>query len=485
MTINGFAVTIDHQSKRREERVILIVTCLAAFLFFNSFGSISVALPAIQQQFGNSLTEIQWITLIGVVTIASLSFCFGRLGTRWGQRLLYKLGVLLYALGAGLGAIAQSFLQLLLARAVMAIGLALALPMSTAILAASFAPQQRGRALGLFASAIAVGRMTGPTIGGFLLELGGWSWIFGMNFTLGLVISLAVFGIFPGAGARRYEPFDGFGAASLLIGYPALLIGLTFGESLGWSSPAVLAAFLLAAAGLVAFIWIELNHPHALIDLRIFKRPMLTGALATVILSHMIYHPIALCAPLFLQNSLNVSPVSAGLLLALLPLSTALASPLSGRGADRYPPATVALAGLMIIVSGIGFYAVLDLSSGLVLMGAALALIGAGVGVFTPANQKVAFGAVEQEEYGVLSALLSSFGTAAGTIGITMTVALMEASGGTRLWTEPEVLSQAQRFAFACLLPIGVLAIMIGALTRGKGLERVPAGEKGGGRREG
>jgi hypothetical protein len=125
------------------------------------------------------------------------------------------------------------------------------------------------------------------------------------------------------------------------------------------------------------------------------------------------------------------------------------------------------------------------LSSGLVLMGAALALIGAGVGVFTPANQKVAFGAVEQEEYGVLSALLSSFGTAAGTIGITMTVALMEASGGTRLWTEPEVLSQAQRFAFACLLPIGVLAIMIGALTRGKGLERVPAGEKGGGRREG
>ena len=122
-----------------EERAILTVTCLAAFLFFNSFGSISVALPTIQKQFGNSLSEIQWITLMGVVTISSLSFCFGRAGGILGQRRLYKIGVALYAAGAGLGALAGSFSQLLIARAVMAVGLAMALPMSTALLASSFA----------------------------------------------------------------------------------------------------------------------------------------------------------------------------------------------------------------------------------------------------------------------------------------------------------------------------------------------------------
>ena len=79
-----------------ERRAILSVTCLAAFLFFNSFGSIGVALPAIQKQFGNRLSEIQWITLMGVVTISTLSFCFGRAGSRFGQRRLYKLGVALY-----------------------------------------------------------------------------------------------------------------------------------------------------------------------------------------------------------------------------------------------------------------------------------------------------------------------------------------------------------------------------------------------------
>jgi MFS family permease len=90
-----------HCLSPKEERAILTVTCLAAFLFFNSFGSIAVALPIIQRQFGNSLSEIQWIVLMGVVTISSLSFCFGRAGTILGQRRLYKIGVALYAAGAG------------------------------------------------------------------------------------------------------------------------------------------------------------------------------------------------------------------------------------------------------------------------------------------------------------------------------------------------------------------------------------------------
>ena len=319
-----------------EERAILSVTCLAAFLFFNSFGSIGVALPAIQKQFGNSLAEIQWITLMGVVTISSLSFCFGRAGGIFGQRRLYKIGVALYAAGAGLGAVSISFVQLLGARAVMAIGLAMALPMSTAILAASFAAERRGRVLGLFASAIAIGRMTGPAIGGFLLQFGGWPWIFWMNFLIGIAVTLAVVKIFRGVGARRREPFDFWGSLTLLVGYPSLLIGLTFGAKFGWLSVPVCLAFAVAVIGLVSFIWIELRLPRPLVDLRLFRKKMLAGTLAAIVLSQLVYTPIALCAPLYLQNVLGVSALGAGVILAILPLSTALASPVSGRLADRF-----------------------------------------------------------------------------------------------------------------------------------------------------
>ncbi|HLN86023.1 MAG TPA: MFS transporter, partial [Candidatus Limnocylindrales bacterium] len=407
---------------------------MAAFLFFNSFGSIAVALPAIQKQFGNRLSEIQWITLMGVVTIATLSFCFGRAGSRFGQWRFYKIGVALYAAGAGLGGISTSFVQLLGARAVMALGLAMALPMSTAILAASFEPARRGQVLGLFASAIAIGRMTGPALGGFLLELGGWPWIFWMNFILGLVVTLAVLKIFRGPGETRFEVFDTWGALALLIGYPAMLIALTFGGSLGWLATPVIGSFGLATLGIASFIWIELHAEKPLIDVVIFRDPLLAGALITVVLSQLINHPIALAAPLYLQNALGASGLLSGLILAILPLSTALASPLGGRLADRADAWTVNSLGVGLLVLGIACYATLGSGSRLALVGAVLAVIGAGIGLLTPASQKIAFASVRQEDYGVLAAMLSSFGTAAGTLGITITVALMDASSGPQLW---------------------------------------------------
>lgn len=447
-----------------------MVTCLAAFLFFNSFGSISVALPTIQKQFGNSLAEIQWVTLMGVVTISSLSFCFGRAGGIFGQRRLYKIGVALYSAGAGLGALAFSFRQLLLARAVMALGLAMALPMSTALLAASFAAERRGQALGTFASAVAVGRMTGPTVGGFLLQLGGWTWIFWMNLVVGFAVTLAVVKIFRGAGERRPEKFDTWGSLTLLIGYPALLIGLSFGARLGWSSLWVLGWFVIAAIGLASFIAVELRAAKPLIDLTIFRNRALSAAIIALILSHMLYNPIALTAPLYLQNVLGASALAAGFLLALMPLSTALASPLSGRLADRFDAASLTTFGVGLIVVAIAAYACLGVDSPFAAVGAVLVLLGAGVGFFTPANQKHAFASVAKEDYGVLAAMLSSFGTAAGTIGTTLVVALMELAGHDALWKSPAVFAGAQQFAFAWLVPIGILAI--GIVLRARGREK-------------
>jgi EmrB/QacA subfamily drug resistance transporter len=444
-----------------EQRAILSVTCLAAFLFFNSFGSIGVALPLIQQQFASTLAEVQWVALMGVVTVSSLSFCFGRAGGILGQRRLYKLGVVLYAAGSGLAALSISFRALLASRALMAVGLAMALPMSTAILAGSFPTEKRGQVLGVFAAAIATGRMAGPTIGGVLLQAGGWRWIFWMNCIVGLAVSAAVIAIFRGSGERRKEPFDFLGSAALLLGYPALLVAFTFGAQFGWSSPAVVLCFAVALVSSGAFVIVESRAAKPLIDMRLFRRRALTMPLLALALSHLIYNPIALFAPLYLQNVLGVSALVAGVALAILPLSTAVISPVSGRLADRFDPRRVSAAGLAVIVAGIAFYALLDTDSSLMLAAAVLALIGAGVGIFTPANQKSAFAAIDREEYGVLAAMLSSFGTAAGTIGTTVSVAMMEAAAGPDLWVQPAVFTGGQRVAFACLAAIGVLALII------------------------
>src|SRR4030095_10977932 len=128
---------------------------------------------------------------------------------------------------------------------------------------------------------------------------------------------------------------------------------------------------------------------------------------------------------------------------------------------------TMASIGLLILVVVIACYSRLETDSDYRLVLAALICVGTGIGIFTPANQTVAFAAVRQDDYGVLAAILSSFGTAAGTIGTTMAVALMELRGGQRLWAEPLVFASAQHFAFACLAPIGLLALLIAYLSRG------------------
>lgn len=461
--------TAAHTS-RREERRQLTVICLGAFLFMNSFGSVNVALPTIQIHFGASLAAAQWVSIIGTVMISSLSFCFGRAGDLLGQRRLYRTGVSLYALGAGLTAFSASFPELLVFRGVMAIGLALAVPMSTAILASTYPPQRRGQALGLFASAIAVGRATGPTLGGLILYLWGWEAVFLANCLIGAVISVAVFSIFKGSEKPRRGAFDFSGAIALMIGYPALLIGLSVGANSRWSGARMLPWFVLAVAGLASFVWIELRAKSPLVDLSLFRRRSLSAALFSLAAGSAVSGPITVCAPLYMQNVLSSSPLTVGIVMATLPLFTALSSPLSGRLADRLEARWVASLGLAFILIGIFFYSRLDSGSNYLLVVLALTLIGVGTGFFMPANQKAAFSSVTGEHYGILSAMLSSFGTAAGTLGTTLAVALIETALPAGDAGEPAGFSSGQQFAFSVLLPLAALALLI-SLRGGKKAE--------------
>ena len=147
--------------------------------------------------------------------------------------------------------------------------------------------------------------------------------------------------------------------------------------------------------------------------------------------------------------------------MASLPLCTVFSSPLSGRLADRLEARVVASLGLGFILLGIFFYARLGISSDYFLVVVALSLIGVGSGFFMPANQKAAFSAVGSEHYGILSAMLSSFGTAAGSLGTTIVVALTEAAMPSRELQDPGNFAAGQQFAFFTLLPLGVIALLI------------------------
>jgi EmrB/QacA subfamily drug resistance transporter len=451
---------------RREEFRVLFVVCLGTFFHIQSIGSISVSLSAIQKEFETSLAAVQWIGLMGAIMISSLSLLGGRAGDLVGRKTIFKIGLVLYTAGAGLATVSGSFPQLLAFRFLMALGLAMAAPMAAAIIAVVHGHESRGHALGLLAASIALGRTTGPTIGGLILHVWGWRAVFFANCVFGIATCLTLFLILKGNEERRSVSFDFLSAFSLLIGFPSFLIALSLGPRLGWDASEIMFWLALAAAGISSFVWRELHAEAPLINFHYLRRISLARSLLSLILATIAFYPVSIFGPLYLLNVIRASPFSAGLAMATLPLCTTVLSPVSGRLADRFNPRWVAILGLCIILLGMFFYARLDEGSTLGWIVFVLSILGAGIGLFIPANEKAAFSTVPNRDYGMLSAMLIAFGTGSGVLGTAVAVALTEASRESRMSGDASAFAYDQQFAFSSLLPLAALAVLVSILGK-------------------
>jgi EmrB/QacA subfamily drug resistance transporter len=445
----------------REESRVLLVICLGTFFHMQSVGSISVSLSAIQKEFDTTLAAVQWIGLMGSIMLSSLSLCFGRAGDLIGRRTIFKTGLSLYTAGAGLAAFSGSFPHLLASRCVMALGLAMAAPMAGAIIASVHGHEHRGKALGLLASSIALGRTTGPTIGGLILQLWGWRAVFLGNCIFGVATCATMFFTFKGKEERRKVSVDYLGVISLVIGFPSFLIALTAGTRLGWDASEMVLWLAVATAGLVSFIWRELHAEAPLMNLRYFRSIPFVRSILSLVLATLAFYPVAIFGPIYLLNVIGTAPLTAGLAMATLPLCTALLSPLSGRLADRFNPRWVAILGLCTILLGVFLYARLGQDATLIWIVFVLSILGAGIGLFVPANDKAAFSTVPSRDYGMLAAMLTAFGTGSGALGTTAAVALAEVAKKSRINADAARFAYSQQFAFSSLVPLAALAVLV------------------------
>lgn len=393
--------------------------------------------------------------------LCSLSLCFGRAGDLIGRKKIFRLGLTLYTVGAGLVALAESFTQLLISRGVMALGLAMAAPLAGAIIASVYPHATRGHALGLLAASIALGLTTGPAIGGLILQLWGWRAVFLGNFIFGIPTCLTLHWILSGAEERRRGSFDFLGALSVLIGFPSVLVAFSLGAHSDWDSPQIILWFAAAAAGLASFVWRECHAGDPLMNLAYLRNLSLATALLSLVLATLVFYPVSIFGPLYMRNVIGAAPFSVGLAMAALPLSATLLSPLSGRLADRLNARWVAMAGLCLILGGTFLYAGLGAGSTMAWSVLVLAVLGAGVGLFIPANEKMAFASIPSRDYGMLSALLTSLGTGSGALGTAVAVALAEAVREETVVEEAIGFAHRQQFAFSALLPLAALAVLV------------------------
>jgi len=412
-----------------------------------------------QRHPADDFSAVQWVSTLGLVMSSSLALGLGRIGDILGRPRLYKAGVVLYALGAALSAAAQSFAELIAFRFVMTLGLSMAMPLASAILVSESETARRGTMLGVLLSSASIGRATGPAVGGVFLALSGWRAVFLANAVIGLFVSLAVWSVL-GSGQRlRKESPNLLSALAFVAAYPALLIAISLGAKFGWNTPAAVFFLLGGAASIGVFVLVEAHSSRPLIPVALLRSSTLLVSLAALLLFSISYFPVLVLSPLYLQNVLQLSPLPLGLLLTTLPVAAAVCSPLSGRLADRVDPWILTVVGLVLGACGVGFYAALAIESDQVQVLCALTLVGVGIGVVLPANQKSVFSASSMTHYGVLGGMLAVCGPGAGALGIGIAVALVEGLGsGAGLVQHAELFVAAQRRAMAALVPLPLIA---------------------------
>ena len=461
----------------REEVRLLLILGAGAFMLASSLSSINVALPQIQDDFDISLSALKWVSIIGGIMVASLSLCFGRLGDLLGRRKIYRLGIFVYAFGALLTATSFSFPQMMAFRVIMATGLAMSNPLAGAIMAATVAQERRGQVMGLFASFQAAGMLVGPTLGGVVLDLASWRAIFLSYTAIGLTLVVVQHFLLKGNEERRFEPFDFMGAVLLVIGYPALLIALSFGPGSGWGAPITLFWFAVAIVGLVSFGFREARYEKPIFHFRFFRSLSFCIAMFTLVVASFVQNPVTLFTPIYLQRVLDVDPLHVGFVMMALPISTLIAGPIGGRLADRYNARIMAGVGALITFLAVVFYSRLGVDTALLLVIIPLVLVGVGGGFFRPANQVAVYATAPRSDYGGLTAMLVLIGSLAGTLGTTITVAINESRARG---DDAVTFTEGQQFTFTLLMPLLLASVLVSFIgrstTRKEPAEAAPAG---------
>ena len=311
---------IATQDPRRWKALALL--SLAQFLIIMDTSIIGVALPAIQQQFSFTQSELQWIFSAYVIVFGALLLLGGRLSDIVGQRRIFVIGFAILTAASVLAGLAPNGTMLIAARALQGIGAALIAPSAMSIVMSLFTiPAERNKAMGFWGAAAPAGGTAGVFLGGIITACVDWSWVFLVNVPIGIAV-LALTGMLLPHGKRHKGRVDYLGAFSITGALILLVYAIVTANDAGWNSLQTVSLLLTSTGLLGAFIMIQKRSREPLIPLRIFKTPNLLASNVVMALLGAAWIPMWFFLNLYLQQIQGYGPFESGL--ALLPMTAAI-----------------------------------------------------------------------------------------------------------------------------------------------------------------
>jgi EmrB/QacA subfamily drug resistance transporter len=301
--------------------IVLLIACMAQFMVILDATIVNVALPSIQRSLHFSATELQWVVNAYTLVFGGFLMLGGRAADLLGRRRLFVAGVILFSAASMFNGLAQSSTMLIFGRGLQGLGGALVSPAALAIIMDTFQDTgERTKALGVWSGIAAGGGAFGLLLGGILVDLVSWQWIFFVNVPIGILTALAAVRLVPESRANvAHRTFDLAGAVTVTSGLVVLVFAIVKAQAWNWGSARVIALLSLSALLLAAFVVIEQRSKAPLIRLSIFRIRTLATANCVMLLVASGMFGMFFFASLYVQEVLGYSPLKAGL--AFLPVT--------------------------------------------------------------------------------------------------------------------------------------------------------------------
>lgn len=363
------------------------VVVLGAIMSILDITVVNVALPTFQDEFGSAespiaYSHVAWTVTAYTLALATVIPLTGWAADRFGTKRLYMAAIFLFTAGSALCATASSIDMLIGFRILQGLGGGMLMPLGMTIMTRAAGPHRMGRLMAILGVPMLLGPILGPILGGWLIQVASWHWIFLINVPLGAIaLVYAWFALAPDT-PHRSESFDFLGVALMSPGLALFLFGISSlpAEGGDFGAPRVWVSVLVGVLLMGAFVWHSFRPEHPLLDLRLFRDRNLTVSIVTMFLFAAAFFGGLLLVPTYFQQIRGESTLAAGLLVAPQGLGAMVTMPIAGRLVDKIPVGRIVPVGLALIVVGMFGLTQVTATTSYGLLIAMLVVMGFGMG---------------------------------------------------------------------------------------------------------
>ena len=416
---------MSEQNLYKRKWVILSVVVIMTFMGCLDSSIVNIALPTMAKKLNVTMGSIEWVVTSYLVVITASILFWGRLGDIIGKVRIFQIGLVIFTIGSLLCGLSTNITFLIISRCIQAIGAAGYMATNQGIITHVFPANERGRALGTVGTFVALGNLVGPPLGGFIISLLSWKYIFLINIPIGIITFFLAIKVMPKSKEVKEVKLDIVGTVLFALSIISFYFTFTYGDRLGYTSPIIITTLIITVLSIAFFIKFEKKTENPLLDLSIFKNSLFSISIICALISFLTIGSNNIIQPFYLQDVLGLSPSSASMYMMIYPIILSVIAPLSGYLSDKIGSEILTLVGLVLMMLGMGGMATITESTAIIYYIVFIAIMSLGNGLFQSPNNSLVMSTVSKDKLGIaggVNALVRNVGIVLGVSLATTTL---------------------------------------------------------------